>query len=102
MTVGAGAGAAPDVVVIVACKLDVCKRHWGVARRDAVVCGALENGQMLRLLGDNGCCLDAGRAGPNLADSLAREIDAFMRPSAGVVPPAPEVLQALEFRHVRC
>ena len=92
MTVGAGAGAAPDVVVIVACKLDVCKRHWGVARRDDVIWGALENGQMLRLLCDDGRCLDAGRAGPNLADSLAREIDAFMRPGTRMVPLASEAL----------
>src|SRR6516162_7335079 len=102
MTVGAGAGAAPDVVVIVARELDVRKCHGGVARRDAVVCGALENGQMLRLLGDDGRCLDAGRAGPNLADPLTREIDAFMRPSASVVPLALEGLQAFEFRYICC
>ena len=77
------------------------RRQRRVARGHRVVRGALEHGQMRRRRGDHRRRLDAGGAGADHADPLAGEIDAFMRPLAGVVPVALEILQAGNVRHVR-
>ena len=80
--------------------LDV-RVHWAVARGQAEVSGALEDVQMLRLLGDDRDHLDAGRSGADHADPKAGEIHALMRPETGVVPFALEPLDAFEIRHAR-
>ena len=51
-------------------------------------------------LGDHRRRLDAGRAGADLADALAAEIDALRRPLAGVIPAPGEALQPGDLRHV--
>ncbi len=51
--------------------------------------------------GDDGRGLDPDRAGPDQADPLAAEIDAFVRPRAGVVPVGREAIEARDFRDVR-
>ena len=61
-----------------------------VAGGDAVVRGALENGQVRRAAGDHRSRLDSGRAGADHADALAGKIDALMRPLPGVMPIAGE------------
>ena len=55
----------------------------------------------LAWLGDDRDHLHARRAGADHADPQAAEVDALMRPQAGVVPLALEVLQALEVGHPR-
>ena len=55
---------------------------------------------MFCLLGDGGGRLYACRARADLADALAREIDPFGRPGAGVIPLAFKTLQPLKFRHI--
>jgi len=45
--------------------------------------------------------LDAGRARADRADPLAGKIDPLMRPLAGVIPVAREVLEPGKIRHVR-
>src|SRR5918994_5687362 len=72
-----------------------------VAEREGVVGGALEDGEVVRLLGDLLGDLDAGRAGADGPDPLAGEVDALVGPLGGVVPIASKVLQAGDVRHVR-
>ena len=63
---------------------------------DAEVGGALEDGDGLGLLRDDGDGLDAGGAGADDADALAGEVDAFVGPFAGVDPVAFEGVEAGE------
>ena len=75
--------------------------HRPVARRQAEIGGALEDGEVLGLLGDDRDHLHARRAGADHADPQPGEVDALMRPQAGVVPLALEVVDALEVGHAR-
>ena len=75
-------------------------RERCIARRHGIVRGALEDGQVVSFGSDHGDGLNAGRAGTDLADALAGEIDAFVRPLAGVVPVALEVIAAGNVRHI--
>ena len=75
--------------------------HRPIARRQAEVGGALEDGQVFGLAGDDRNHLHARRAGADHADAQAAEVDTLMRPQAGVVPLALEVFQALEVGHAR-
>src|ERR1700733_7000336 len=61
-----------------------------VLRGHAESGGALENGEMRRLRGDDRDRLDAGGSRADLTDSLATEVDAFLRPQAGAVDRALE------------
>src|SRR5919112_2826176 len=72
-----------------------------VAKRDGVVGGTLEDGEVIRLLGDLRGDLDAGRAGADDSDPLAGELDALVGPLGGVIPVAGEGLYAGYVRHVR-
>ena len=69
-------------------------------RRESEVRRALEHGQLRRLLGDDRDRLDGGRAGADHRDALALEVDAVMRPAAGEVDRALEVVHAVEFRRL--
>ena len=82
-----------DVLLDVAFEL---RRQRRIARRHAVVGGALEHGKVRGGLGDHRRGLDAGRAGADQADALAGEIDALVRPLAGVVPAPLEAFEARE------
>src|ERR671920_993125 len=72
-----------------------------VAEREGVVGGALEDGEVIRLLSDLRGDLDAGRSGADGPDPLAGEVDAFVGPLGGVVPLASKVLQAGDVWDVR-
>ena len=61
-----------------------------VVRRHAEVRRALEDGDVLGLGGDLRDRLDAGRAGADHRHALAGEVDALVRPGAGVVGRARE------------
>ena len=65
-----------------------------VVRRHRVVGGALEHGQVARLPGDDRDRLDRRRAGADHAHRLAGEVDALMRPVAGVIGRALEIFEA--------
>ena len=77
-----------------------------IGRRRAVVGGqgkvrrALEDGQLGRLLGDQRDRLDAGRPRADHRDALAGEIDALMRPAAGEIDLALEILDAVDLRRL--
>src|SRR5262249_12499638 len=62
--------------------------------------GALEYGELCGLLGDDRDRLDRRRARTDHADTKAGEVDALMRPLAGVLDGALEILDAGEFRPV--
>ena len=98
--VDGGLGDAADLLELLAHPALEFRRQRRVARRHAVVRGALEHGEVRRGLRDHGRGLDAGRAGADLPDPLAREIHALVRPLAGVDPLAAEILQARDVRHV--
>ena len=100
MTIGPGTGLAPDVVVGRSRDFHFGRCHGTVSRGNAVVGGALENGQMPGQPGQYRRGLDAGRAGADLPDALAGEVDALGRPIAGVIPTALEAVEPLEVRHV--
>ena len=55
---------------------------------------------MLRVLGDDRDGLDARGAGADDADPLAGEIHFLVRPRAGVIRPAGEVVDSWKRRHV--
>jgi len=76
------------------------RRQRRVARRHAVVRGALEDGQVGCRFRDHRRGLDAGGTGADLADALAAEVHALVRPLAGVVPAALECIQARDRRYV--
>src|SRR5207253_554097 len=67
---------------------------------DAVVGRALEHEQLAGLLGDDRRGLDAGGARADQPDALARDIDALLRPRAGVVPFPLERVEAGDLWHV--
>ena len=71
-----------------------------VVRRHGVVGGALEHREVLRLFGHHRDRLDGRGAGADHADGLAGEVDAFMRPVAGVIGRALEILEAGNLRRV--
>ena len=71
-----------------------------VVRRDGVVGRALEHGEVRGLLGDDRDRLHGGRAGADDRDALAGEVDALLRPVAGVVAGAREGVEARELRRV--
>ena len=71
-----------------------------VVRRHGVVGGALEHRQMPGLLGHDRDRLDGGRARADDAHGLAREVDALMRPVAGMVGRPPELGEAVDLRRV--
>ena len=72
-----------------------------IACRQAEVGSALEDVEMLGLLGHVRDHLHTGRARPDDTDPQASEIDALLRPKAGVVPLALKILEAFELRHLR-
>src|SRR5262249_14312199 len=76
------------------------RRQRDIARRYRIVRGALKHRQMPGLGSDHRSRLDAGRTGPDHADALAREVDAFVRPLPRVVPVALERLQPWNGWHV--
>ena len=77
-----------------------------IRRRRTVVGGqgkvrrALEHGQMRRLLGDQRDRLDARRSRADDRDALAGELDLLMRPAAGEIDLALEVLDAIDLRRL--
>lgn len=73
----------------------------GIAHRDGPVGRALENGELANLAGDGLDHLDAGGAGADDAHPLAGEVDALLRPAAGVENLPLEALMAREWRHQR-
>src|SRR5262249_45004102 len=72
-----------------------------IVGRDAVVRRALEHVQVPRLPGDDRDRLNGRGAGADDADALASEVHALVRPAAGVIPGALEVLEPGELRHLR-
>ena len=80
------------------------KPHLGidlaVAGRHAIVRRALKNREVLGLQRDFRDRLHRRRPGANDADALASEIHARMRPAAGVIGFALEILEARKFRQV--
>jgi hypothetical protein len=72
-----------------------------VSEWDGVVGGALEHGEVVGLLDDLRGDLDAGRAGADEPDPLAREVDALFGPLGRVVPLAGEGFHPRDVRHVR-
>jgi len=65
-----------------------------VVGRYAVGWCALEHGQMARGLRHYRRCLNAGRAGANLTDTFAGEINPFVGPLRGVIPVAFEIFES--------
>jgi hypothetical protein len=63
--------------------------------------GALEDGQVVGLLGDDRDGLDAGRAGTDDADPLPGQVDALMRPVRGQIGRASERLDARDLGQFR-
>ena len=72
-----------------------------VARRHDEARRALEHIEVRGLRGDERDRLHGGRAGADDADALPGEVDALVRPGAGVIGRAGERLGALELRLVR-
>src|SRR5450755_43484 len=62
--------------------------------------GALEHGQMRRLLGDQRDRLDPGRSGADHRDAFAGELDLVVRPATGEINLALEVLDTLDLRRL--
>jgi hypothetical protein len=75
-------------------------RQGRVARRHAVVRGALKHGQMGGSLGDDWSGLDAGGTGADQPHALAGEIHAFVRPLPGVVPASREAFEARDVGNI--
>src|SRR5262249_45240223 len=59
---------------------------------------ALEDGDLARILGNERRRLDAGRSRADHGDTLAAEVDGFVRPASGDVDLAREILHALDVR----
>ena len=76
-------------------------RRRTVMRGQREVRRALEHGQMRGLLGDQRDRLDARRSRADHGDALAGEIDAVMRPAAGEIDLALEILDAVDLRRLR-
>src|SRR5581483_8459662 len=79
------AGGVPVAVAILVQLLQPVGRRGTVVRRDREVGGALEDGELAGLAGDERDGLDTRRAGADDRDALAGEVNALMRPSAGEV-----------------
>ena len=71
-----------------------------VTQGRTVVGGALEDGQVGDLFGDGRNKLDGGGARSHHAYALAGQVDAFLRPVAGVTPLALEAVDTLEVGQV--
>ena len=78
------AGNVPDLVVALLDVVEVVPVHRVVTGRDGELRGALEDREVLRLLGDHGNRLDAAGTGADHADALPGEVDTVVRPGAGV------------------
>ena len=89
-----------NAVVIGLARLGQLRIDTAVARRHAEVRRALEHCQVLGLLRDLRDCLHRGGARADDTDTLGGEIDAVMRPLAGVVALALERAEPLDRRHV--
>src|SRR5215472_15766596 len=76
--------------------------HWTVVCGQGKVGCTLKDGQMYRLLSDQRDRLDARRARTDHGDALAGELDLLMRPPAGKVNLAFELLDAIDLRRLRC
>src|SRR5689334_11215328 len=74
----------------------VVRVERAVMRWDAVIRGALEHVKVSCLLGDDRDCLDRRRSRADHRNTLAGEIDTFMRPAPGVVPAPLEDFEAGE------
>ena len=72
-----------------------------VVRGHRVVGRALEDEEVLRLLGDDRDRLDGRRAGADDADPLPVKVDRLVRPCAGVVTRSRERVQTFDPRRVR-
>ncbi len=91
----------PDLVVVLLVPAPELGVYRVVAERDGVVGGTLEDGEVIRLLGDLRGDLDAGSTRADDPDLLAEEVDALVGPLGGVVPIAGKVLHAGNVRQVR-
>ena len=80
---------------------DALWRQRRIARGDAETRRALEDGQMLGLLGDDRDRLDARGSGADHAHSLAGEINACVWPQPGVIPSAHKSIQTRNTGHLR-
>ena len=89
----------PDLAVVLLDGCNVLRRDSGVADRDAVLRGALEDGEVSDLGCDGGDDLQAGGAGADDADALAGQVHAF-GPGAGVVDLALERVDARDIGDV--
>ena len=94
------ADALDHAVIVGLSRRDQLGVHLAVARRHAVVGGALKHGELLGLLRDFSDGLHPGGSGADYRHALGGEINAGLREAAGVVPLALEILQALELRNV--
>ena len=81
--------------------LQIFCRQRLVPRRHRPGRGALEHGELRCLLRDNRYRLNRGRAGADDANAQAGEVDALVRPFAGVIDRPAEVVHAREGRAVR-
>ena len=73
-----------------------------MARREAVVRRALEDGEVIGLRGDRRCGLDAARARADQPDALPGEVDAIARPRCGEVDVTVEAVEPGDVRRDRC
>src|SRR5262245_52902191 len=71
-----------------------------IAQRHTVVRRALEDGEMGHFFGNFRNELDGGGPGADDPHPLAGDLQAFLRPSAGVTPGALEALQPRKVRHI--
>src|SRR6185312_6519714 len=91
----------PQLRIIGLCRLQIFRRQRLVPGRDRPCGRALEYRQLRSLLRDDRDGLDRRRTGADHADAQAGEIDAFVRPFAGVVDRSLEIVDAFEARAVR-
>ena len=75
---------------------------WRIFHRNRKRRGALEYDQSVHLRCDRLYDLNAGCAGTNNTDPLARIVDALLRPPGGVYDTSGESLVSLKGRHLRC
>ena len=87
------AGRGEDLVVGALDPGLVFRQEPAVARGEAVVRRALEDGEVIGLRGDRRRGLDAARAGADEPDALAGEVDAIARPRCGEVDVTVEAIE---------
>ncbi len=100
MAVYGGLRHPPDLRGVVPDVAPELRGQWRIACRHAVVRCALEDGQVRGGFGDDRRGLDAGGAGADQSDALAAEIDAFMWPLPGVIPPPGERIEPGDVRDI--